>query len=203
MQDQYFFDVIQEQLESAEEPQFIFGISIEGHNPYDAKYEETSVKVTSDGFTESEIHELEQYGQSVLNFDQALGEFIEYLQQREKPTIVYVWGDHLPILQAYQKTAYLDSSMYARYTTPFVAYSNYSDISADVDYMTPNQITPQILMDAGIPHSSYYDYIYSLREDYPVVHHDYTTELDSERMQKYWAIQYDLMFGEQYLLDDD
>lgn len=203
VQDQYFFDVIQEQLESAEEPQFIFGISIEGHNPYDAKYEETSVKVTSDGFTESEIHELEQYGQSVLNFDQALGEFIEYLQQREKPTIVYVWGDHLPILQAYQKTAYLDSSMYARYTTPFVAYSNYSDISADVDYMTPNQITPQILMDAGIPHSSYYDYIYSLREDYPVVHHDYTTELDSERMQKYWAIQYDLMFGEQYLLDDD
>lgn len=202
VQDQYFFDVIQEQLESSEEPQFIFGISIEGHNPYESKYEETSVKVTSDGLNESEIHELEQYGQSVLNFDQDLKEFIEYLQQREKPTIVYVWGDHLPILQAYEDTGYLDSDMYARYTTPFVAYSNYSDVSVDVEYMTPNQITPQILRTAGVPHDSYYDYIYSLREDYPVVHHDYTTDLESERMQKYWAIQYDLMFGEQYLLGD-
>lgn len=202
VKDENFFSVIRNQLESDETPQFIFGVSIEGHGPYDAKYGETDIHVTAGDISEESKNSLEQYAQAVKNFDDDLAQFIAYLEQRERPTIVYVWGDHLPKLAVFDEIDYLDANIYNKYETPFVAYSNYKTITVNTAYMTPNQITPQILRDAGIPHADYYDYIYSLREDYPVLHHDYTTELNSERIQDYWLIQYDLMFGQQYLIQD-
>lgn len=201
IKDECLFQIIQDQLESSDEPQFIFAVTIEGHGPYNGKYQETDVQITDSPLSSASEYELEQYAQTVKEVDDSLNEFIEYLQSSDRPTIVYVWGDHLPNITAFDELNYMDSSLYAKYTTPFIAYSNYSDIDVDVEYMTPNQIAPQILRDAGIPHSSYYDYIYSLREDYPVIHHDYTVDLDSERLETYWMIQYDLMFGQQYLLN--
>ena len=202
VQDQYFFDVLRSQLETGDNrPQFIFGVSIEGHNPYDAKYDATEIRVNGDGLSEEAVHQLEQYGQAVYNFDQDLKTFIDYLETRERPTIVYIWGDHLPFLAASSETGYIDSSVYAKYETPFIAYSNYKAISVDSEYMTPNQITPQILRDTEIEYNSFYDYVYSLREDYPIAHHDYTTDISDDRLQKYWLAQYDLMFGKQYLTD--
>jgi phosphoglycerol transferase MdoB-like AlkP superfamily enzyme len=203
VRDEHFFAAIEAQLDSSDESQFVFGVSIECHNPYDAKFTETELKVTSDLLDEAATSQLEQYAQAVLDFDQALASFIDYLSQRERPTVLYIWGDHLPNLMATSATGYLSSNTYAKYITPFVAYSNYGTITVDTEYMTPNQITPQILMDTGIPHSSFYDYIYSLRETDPVLHHSYTSDLTTEGLQKYWLIQYDLMFGNQYLADDN
>ena len=203
VKDENFFSVIRTELENEDAPQFIFGVSIEGHGPYEEKYVETDVRVTSENISDTSKHSLEQYAQAVKNFDDDLSEFISYLAERDRPTLVYVWGDHLPNLEVFDELEYFNDGIYNQYETPFVAYSNYKTITVDTAYMTPNQITPQILKDAGIPHASYYDYIYSLREDYPILHHQYTAGLDSERLQDYWLIQYDLMFGKQYLLQSE
>ena len=67
--------------------------------------------------------------------------------------------------------------------------------------MTPNQIAPQILRDAEIEYSSYFDYIYSLREKYPVIQKEFGIDPQQEEIKTYELIQYDLLFGEKYLLE--
>ena len=57
-----------------------------------------------------------------------------------------------------------------------------------------------MIVDSGVPHSSYFNYIYELRNKIPLMHRDFTA-IDAETnedLKKYYMIQYDLMFGDQW-----
>ena len=83
-----------------------------------------------------------------------------------------------------------------------LGYSNFKDIEFP-EYMTPNQLGPQMLLDAEVKHSGYWDYIYSLRKKYPVIQKEFISDNDSENLEKYRFIQYDLMFGKKWLLEHE
>lgn len=195
-------NVIDKQLNSTDDPQFIFGITIEGHGPYNSKELESDIKVSSDKLSDSQIYEAEAYSQSLSSANNFIKEIIETVKNTNKPTIVYFWGDHLPSLSAFEKLGFLNN-VYNKYSTPLVTYSNFKDISIDSEYITPNQIAPQILNDAGISYNNYFDYIYSLREKYPVLHKEFGVDMDNEMVKKYELLQYDLLFGEKYILNEE
>ncbi len=198
VQDQFLVEEIEKQLESDDSPQFIFAVTIESHNPYETKYESTDVQIESDSLSDAAMSELKQYVQSVKNFDDALGELIEYCSNREKPTVIYVWGDHLPSLKATDELGSFAEDGLDQYRTPYVVYSNYNTPSVDVAEFTPNQITPQIIYDLGLEHESFYDYIYNLRTTTPIIHSDFMDDETREDLEDYWIIQYDQMFGKDY-----
>lgn len=198
--DSVLADVIEQQLNSSEDPQFIFTVTIENHMLYDSKYNDTEVKVTSDKVSGTELHQLEQYTQGVLNADRFIEKMVNIVDNSKRPTIMYVWGDHLPPLAAFNTLGYINDK-YNKYTTPIVAYSNYKDINIDSEYISPAQLAPQLLRDAGIDYSSYFDFIYSLREKYPVVHKEFGINPEDEAIKKYGEVQYDVLFGKHYLLD--
>ncbi len=195
-------DVIKTQLDSSDEPQFIFTVTIENHMLYDNKYNDTEVKVTSDKVGGTELHQLEQYTQGVLSADRFIEKMVDIVDNAKRPTIMYVWGDHLPPLTAFNTLGYIDDK-YSKYTTPIVAYSNYKDINIDSEYISPAQLAPQVLRDAGVEYSSYFDYIYSLRSKYPVVHKEFGIDENDEDIIRYGEIQYDVLFGEGYMLEDN
>ena len=66
------------------------------------------------------------------------------------------------------------------------------------EYMTPNQLAAQLMVDSGICHSSYYDYIYSLRNNYPIIHSELLNDEQLFDLETYHLIQYDIMFGNQW-----
>lgn len=205
--DGYFTDaalaeVIKGQLDKNKEPSFVFAVTIENHTLYENKYKETEVKVSSDKLSEKELYNLEQYSQGVLNADRFIAEMVEYVDNAQRPTILYIWGDHLPALDAFGTLGYIEDK-YNKYGTPLVAYSNFKEINVDCEYITPNQLAPQILRDAEINYSSYFDFIYSLREKYPVIHKEFGINSEDEDIKKYEIIQYDLLFGKKYLLGYD
>lgn len=200
--DDVLADVIEDTIESAKEPAFVFAVTIENHTLYENKYKETEVKLSSDRLSDSELHNLEQYSQGVLNADRFIGKMIDYVDNAERPTILYIWGDHLPAMSAFGTLGYIEDK-YNKYSTPIIAYSNYKDIEIEQEYITPNQLAPQILRDAQINYSSYFDYIYSLREKYPVIHKEFGIPSDDEDIKKYELIQYDILFGKRYLLGYD
>ncbi|MDO4300463.1 MAG: LTA synthase family protein [Clostridia bacterium] len=194
-------DVIKDEMEKTDEPQFIFTVTVENHMLYESKYNETEVKLSSDKLKGNELHQLEQYSQGVYNADKFIEKMIDIVNNAERPTILYIWGDHLPALTAFNTLGFIDDK-YNKYSTPLVAYSNYKNIEIGQEYITPNQLAPQILRDAEISYSSYFDFIYSLREKYPVIQKEFGIDPNDELIKKYQEVQYDLLFGKKYLLSD-
>lgn len=122
--------------ERTDAPRFIFGISMENHQAYLNKYENRPMDVSCDGLSEESLNILSNFAYGVRNADIALGNLVEYIEKREKPTVLIYFGDHLPSLGANYAT-YLESGtigdIYNRtkeeyefmQSTPFLVYSNY------------------------------------------------------------------------------
>lgn len=197
--DKAFVDEIIEILQSEEKPVFIFGASLEGHGPYTSKYASTQIEAISDKYEGSVLQELNSYGQTVYNFDLQMGRLIDYLDHCEQEALMYIFGDHRPALAVNDQNGCLDD-VWQKYQTPLYAYSNYCDVSISDEVLSLNQIAPEILKKSGIDHRAYFDYIYELRSVYPVVHREIGLDLSNEMLRKYNEIQWDLLFGEKYLL---
>lgn len=198
-------DRIKEQLDSSDEPQFIFTITIESHSPYITKYTDIDgLTANMEGISEDSLDEMSKYAYSVKSNDNMLKELIDYMNHSDKPMILYGFGDHLPPLQLFMETDYLNDPI-NHYETPFIVYSNYKDIEIDTELMSESQIATEILKNSELSYPAYFDYIYSLRSDYPITQKQfvqYDKELKNKRLDIYWDIQYDLMFGNQYLLNN-
>ncbi|HAG04242.1 MAG TPA: hypothetical protein DCG28_02270 [Lachnospiraceae bacterium] len=178
-------------------PLFMFALNIENHNPYDKKDADAKVEATGDNLSENDETELSVYAQSLKSDDKMIGEIIDYMNKTTRPTLLYVWGDHLPGI-SYLSTGGYINDINNKYTTPIVAYSNYKELEPLPEKITPNQLAVQTLKDAQIEYDSYFDYIYSLRNDHPVIQREFISEED-ERLSKYRALQYDILFGNSYI----
>lgn len=185
-----------ELIEENEKPVFAFAVTIAGHYMSNDRYSNTAIQAYSDLLVPAELHEIEQAATAYNETDQMFHYLIDFIDRCEEPTLLYIFGDHLPPLPAFGKLDYT-SVFQNKYSTLLAAYSNFKEIEMP-ELITPNQLAPQLLIDSGIAHSNYYNYIYSLRDTYPVIHQEFidvnqTTDLDLYRM-----IIYDIMFGNQW-----
>ena len=81
-----------------EGPQFLYGISMENHAPYDSqKYtgEELTVAVQSN-LTGQGQEMLQAVCQGAHNASEALGQLADYFREQEEPTVIVFFGDHRP-----------------------------------------------------------------------------------------------------------
>lgn len=204
--DAAFVDEILKLLEGNDEPMFIFGASIEGHSPYmrnsdSSKYKQLDVVASSDKYDDVVLTELSSYAQTVYNFDQQMGCLFDYFEENNRSVLIYIFGDHLPAIEINEQNGYLDDK-WLKYRTPLYVYSNYCETSIEEDAISTSQIAPEILRKAGISHSAYFDYIYQLRETYPITQKEFVEDITSEQLNLYNQIQWDLLHGERYLLDE-
>lgn len=197
VKDEYMAQHIIEELEQKNEPQFIFAITMEEHYVTVDKYSETEIKIINSDLDEAVKYEFEQTGQAYYNTDKMIAQIINYLGSTDRPTLLYIFGDHLP------PNSYLGESGYIletdnKYGTAYIQYSNYKELPVIAEKFTPNQIAAAVVQHANIKHYSYFDYIYKLREKYPVLHKEYVN-IEEDAFDIYKFIQYDVMFGERYL----
>ena len=97
--------------------------------PYDRKqYEKYNVKIEDSTLTDKEELEIKNYVQGIYDGDQMYIKLVNYLKEVQEPTILVMFGDHLPALNnIYQKNQYNDIDYY---TTPYVIWAKY-DIEND------------------------------------------------------------------------
>jgi phosphoglycerol transferase MdoB-like AlkP superfamily enzyme len=112
MADSAMTDEIMTQLKDSGPPQFIFAISIEAHGPYDVEpthaAERDAIPVP-DGITGRDKLELQTYLYHLRHADAELGRLVKLLAQRERPSVVLFYGDHLPALSnSYHITGFVD-----------------------------------------------------------------------------------------------
>lgn len=182
------------------QPLFIFATTIAGHYMKEDRYSYTDISASHSLLNETELHEIEQTATAYQETDAMFKYLVNFIKESNEPTLLYIFGDHLPPLTIWSKLNYA-SDFYEKYGTVLSSYSNYSEIIMP-EYITPNQLAAQIMKDSEIKHSSYYDYIYSLRDKYPIIHSDILDAKQLPDLEEYRMIQYDIMFGKQWFYEE-
>lgn len=136
-----------------EGPQFLYGISMENHAPYDKeKYDAQELTVAFQSDLKGQAQEmLQAVVQGTHDASEALGQLADYFRDQEEPTVIVFFGDHRPGVgltdggTVYSKLG-LCSSDYSRWSTQEMKelYStDYLIWSNDPDYL-PGQPGDQV-----------------------------------------------------------
>jgi len=218
--EQYLESVLNDNEKNTGAPAFLMGISMEAHQPYETKYKEDDLTIIAenDSLDPATLGAFRNFTMAMKNADSALGNLADYIDKREKDTILVYFGDHLPTLglnyAAYCESGLIQSTernsfeeRLATQTTPFMVYANF-DLKDSVLLKKgkDNQIASYNLLNAlseliGSPRTPYMQFltdmgltspIYNVRMQIPM-----TDELqhfvDGHRM-----ITYDLVAGKGY-----
>ncbi|WP_337759290.1 LTA synthase family protein [Anaerotignum faecicola] len=223
--DESLVEEIMYQLEQPHEKGvFIQGITMENHGLYLNKFDpsEWNIDFTSDTLSEEESNLLHNYCKGVSDSDAQLGRLYEYVMNREKPTVVLWYGDHLPTLGndfgVYASTGTITSTTAANWTeeekyqmfsTPYVVFSNYDtghEYRADSTPVSPYLLTALMYDYIGAPETLRSNFLLDLYAHCPVIspyYNLYSEGCDEETRNKYIKLHelltYDDLMGEQYL----
>ena len=210
MRNDHFRMLVEQQLSASDEPQFIWGITIESHSPYDEKYDSLDIHASCDALSGSEMAQLDGYLQSVKNTDIMLEELTEYLKSRKKPTILIAFGDHWPALES-NYTLNMWDDVRRVVNTPCIGIyvdeeGQVSDLTGLPDHISMNYLPEYILHTAGINDQPFYNYLCALRQKMPVCHVHYRDEAYDGLMEEYKTLQNDILFesgfaGKEDILD--
>lgn len=205
---------------------FVMAITMENHSMYHDKYDEEDrvIKVQGDTLTPQQILTLENYAAGVRNSDLALKEIYDFVMNREKPTVVLWYGDHLPTLgddfDPYTSTGTINSSTavewtedekYTMFSTPYLIFTNYDtgrEYLADKEYVSP-YLLPALMADyIDAPQCVQTNFLLDLYKTCPVIskyYNLYTPTGDEDRREKmrelHELMTYDMLIGKNYISD--
>ena len=228
LSDDVFVNEIIYQLENkSDKPLFIFGISMENHGLYLNKYDQADIdiKVTDETslLSEDEMNCVLNFSQGVKNADRALGNLYDYVMQRDEPTVVLVFGDHLPAIgQGYSIYSKLNNineeglsswdmqqKLYM-FSTPSFIFSNY-DTGKEADFAGKHISTYHLinlLSDyIGAPKTPFMNLLFELYNECPVYNKthglfygDYESETAKKLVESQKLFSYDMIAGQKYSL---
>src|SRR3712207_4061194 len=124
-------------------------------------------------------HQVEYYANQVYEMDQFVGSLVNEINKRKRPTVLVLYGDHLPglgVLRTYPETEYLYSSI-------FSIVNNFGEKKVDVpDNFQAYQMSSLIMQIAGQKYGPLEKINAYMRDD-----DDYQRKLE--------LVQYDILFG--------
>lgn len=166
-----------------DQPRFSFIVSIQSHGDYDMN--DSSLDIVHAATDYGEYDELmDEYLSCIKMTDAAVAELCDYFTELYETTgrrvIVAMAGDHAPSFVdhvADHSIASENDLQILERSTPFFIWANYplENIEADVsetdelNRMDMVMLAPTIARQAGLPLSSYYQYLLEMKEYTPVV----------------------------------
>lgn len=157
------------------QPLFIFGLTIQCHGGYTYENYESTIDIEN---MSEDYSDAEQFLSLIKDTDDAFGDFIDELKNTQEPTIVLMYGDHLPQLSSNFYSELKGSegeiseaqAQLQDYETPYIFWANYDvDFSDIPDVISANLLSPYLLKSAGVELDPYYQYLYALSQEYPVI----------------------------------
>lgn len=157
--DAALIDTIKEEMDKHEEPLFSMNVTMQNHGGYAKDFDdpeeplERTVKVYGD---EEDKEYLETYLELQKRSTKAILDFVEYLKEHpEEPTILIFFGDHFP-----SEIKMPEGS--EGYETPYLVYSNFSDLEDMPEWMDLSLLYPNAKKAAGMALTSWEKYLLSL-----------------------------------------
>ena len=208
--DQSFTTKVINQLNSSNQPQFIFAISIQNHASFEAnRFPNHKINITSslEGDNKSA---LQTYIDGINLSDESYLNLKNELNKSKKPTIIILYGDHLPFLgndfDIYKKVDYIPNNQldwsqedYRKmYSTPIAVFANFKTNFDFPKEMSPSFLSLEILKSANITPKYQFSYLQSIFPTDSVLNVYIPPKFTPEQLKDYELVQYDLIFGKQY-----
>ena len=174
---------IMEIMQSTEERDFLHVISVEGHGSYPTEqvFKHPYTEVTAeDDYTKWRY---EYYLNECHEMDTFIGDLISEIEASGEPTVMIIYGDHIPALDVKEEN-YKQADLY---TTRYVIWDNIGLPKEDKDIHS-YESGAMLLADAGL--------------DYEGIIFDYQQTNDPADDPTYLedqeALAYDMLYGKQY-----
>jgi len=174
---------IMEIMESTEERDFLHVISVEGHGAYPTEkvFKKPYTEVTADD--EDTKWKYEYYLNECHEMDTFVGDLIDNIEESGEPTVMIIYGDHIPALDVKEENYKQDDL----YSTRYVIWDNIGLPKQDRDIHS-YESGAILLEDAGLSHEG--------------IIFDYQQSNDPEEDDTYLsdqeALAYDMLYGRQY-----
>ena len=210
--DESSFDKIIETYEAnnaqSDNPLFLFNVTMQNHCGYDTVYSNFPETVQFE--YDSLYPYTKQYLSLIQESDRAIEQLVNYFSEQDEPTLIVFFGDHMP----YIENSYYDRlTMYStktdaeitmdQHTVPFFIWANYDIDSYDAGRISANYLGPMTLETAGAQMSEYQEYVYSLKDKYPVISSSgcinangvfVPLEMAAQDLHDYKIVQYEYVF---------
>lgn len=207
-------------IKNNEEPSFIYGLTIQNHLPIeDGKFGTNTIMVQDSGG--ERIEELETYVQGLKLSDESLNNFMKNIEELDEPTIVIFFGDHLINFES--SVHYDHGYVYGDndgdltkmfYQTPLFIWSNKIDLNTQsIESISPNFLMPIVIEALNLPMTPYYQLLLDVYDVFGALHPNFKldrdennismlTEEQKQLLLEYELIQYDLLQGKGYSLEE-
>lgn len=216
------YEIIRQYEKDKGKPFFNYTVTMQNHGPYnDNRYGEDTIKIKGGNLSKESTDILETFTQGVKDADEALKYLMDYFQKVDEPTIIVMFGDHLPMLgndySVYKEANYISETITPEdnkklHLTPLVIWNNYNNKQEDIGVINASYLGGYLMKYANIEMPLYFNFLNQLHEALPSYIKGLSIEKDgttSETLsaqqesirQKYWMLQYDLMFGQEHAKD--
>lgn len=201
-------------------PRFVYAQFERNHLPWDQKKHYSYPKVVpASPLTGADASTFNVYIQGVYETDQVIGDLASSLQERKSPTVLAVYGDHLPalgnsVLRAIGVGSGVSSESrqgaLAMHTTPGLIWATDGRRPTRADGVTGmNYFIAYLLEAGGISHPYYTGFLMTAHADAPAINHHLVCAPGGEPvgsvptssravMDDYELLQYDMIFGKRY-----
>lgn len=175
--DEATYDRIIEMLETNDDPQFIFNVTMQNHSGYDTGLLPADKQLTYsiDGENNLEVNE---YLSLIEESDRALEEFIGELRELDRPVAVVFFGDHQPFFPDTYNNRWFPNEDKTQHnmrlwTTDYIIWANYdvagSSQASDVDDISTNYLGTELMNLIGAPLTNYQKAQLVVRQSLPAI----------------------------------
>lgn len=189
---------------------FIFNVTIQNHGGY---YTDNSIFDDSVYLTDYSYADVNEYLSLIKESDEAFKDLINYFSKVDEPTVILMFGDHMPALdtkfyEALYKKPLNELSieeLQKQYITPFVIWANYDIKEEYIDKISANYLSTLLLNTVNKPLRGYNKFLEEMYREFPVINKNgyidamgnyYTIESlkDNKLINDYKLLQYSNVF---------
>lgn len=198
------FEKVVEELAAADDPTVVNVVTMQNHGPQKGLANPIPVEGP---LTDEQQENAGQYLRGLKATDEALEAFVADLAEFDEPTIVLLYGDHLP--SVWPEAVLAASGPLGRYQTPWVVFANFPTTKQDPGMISANQLMNQVLDSAGATHTPWTALLHELAGEVPAMERtawlapdgsqlseDDLTDRARELLADYQLAQYDMAAGQ-------
>ncbi|MCD7867411.1 MAG: LTA synthase family protein [Clostridiales bacterium] len=181
VKDSVLTDEILKCLDSTEEKDYIYAISVQSHGDYPSEPILEDPEITVSGSPTEELNnKWEYYVNEIHEMDAFIGELVEALEDYPEDVVLVIFGDHLPTMDLTVE----DLENKYLFQTEYVIWDNFGMEKED-ENLASYQIAAEVMDRVGIHEGTIFKYHQARRNT-----RNYQVDLE--------MLQYDILYGEMY-----
>ena len=168
---------------------FVYTITVQGHGSYpEEKIIENPEITVSGAETEEKNNQWEYYVNQIHEVDKFIKNLTDMLAERDEPTMLVLFGDHLPTMGLTDE----DVKSGDIFKTQYATWNNFGLEQKDAD-LAAYQLLAYTTEQAGLHQGTIFTYHQA--GEYDTEHPQYQSQLEN--------LQYDILYGERYCYDGE